>query len=76
VRTASLADVYRTDEVFRRLRNADALIGKCGRCRFREICGGSRSRAFAATGELMASDPLCVYDPGLEIERVLAAALS
>jgi len=64
VRTAQLGDVYRSDEMFVRLRNADALLGKCGRCEFREICGGSRSRAFAATGAVMASDPLCVYDPG------------
>jgi AdoMet-dependent heme synthase len=64
VRTMNLADVYRSDEIFTRLRNANALIGKCGRCRFREICGGSRSRAFAATGEVMASDPLCSFEPG------------
>ena len=47
-----------------RLRNENALLGKCGRCRFRAICGGSRSRAYAATGAVMASDPLCVYEPG------------
>jgi radical SAM protein len=64
VRTAQLGDVYRSDDMFVRLRNADALLGKCGRCEFRAICGGSRSRAFAATGAVMASDPLCVYDPG------------
>jgi radical SAM protein with 4Fe4S-binding SPASM domain len=64
VRTAQLGDVYRSDEMFVRLRDANALLGKCGRCEFREICGGSRSRAFAATGAVMASDPLCVYDPG------------
>lgn len=64
VRTTNLAQVYRTDEVFSRLRNANALMGKCGRCGFREICGGSRSRAFAATGAVMASDPLCAYEPG------------
>jgi AdoMet-dependent heme synthase len=68
VRTASLAEVYRADEVFGRLRNANALLGKCGRCRFREICGGSRSRAFAATGAVMASDPLCAYEPGPHVE--------
>ena len=64
VRTTNLAEVYRTDQVFSRLRNTDALMGKCGRCEFREICGGSRSRAFAATGAVMASDPLCAYEPG------------
>jgi radical SAM protein with 4Fe4S-binding SPASM domain len=64
VRTADLADVYRHDEIFRRLRNESLLLDRCGRCRFRTVCGGSRSRAFAATGAVMASDPLCVYDPG------------
>jgi AdoMet-dependent heme synthase len=64
VRTADLGEIYRSDDMFMRLRNANALVGKCGRCEFREICGGSRSRAFAATGAVMASDPLCVYDPG------------
>jgi radical SAM protein len=68
VRTANLADVYRADEVFTRLRNANALLDKCGRCRFREICGGSRARAFAATGAVMASDPLCAYQPGPHVE--------
>jgi radical SAM protein with 4Fe4S-binding SPASM domain len=72
VRTASLAEVYRNDEVFSRLRNADALLGKCGRCSFREICGGSRSRAFAATGATMASDPLCAYEPGPGVEPLVA----
>jgi len=63
VRTANLVDVYRTDEMFNRLRDADKLLGKCGRCEFRHVCGGSRSRAFAATGAVLASDPLCAYEP-------------
>ncbi len=74
VKTTSLADVYRTDEIFTRLRNANALLGKCGRCRFRTICGGSRARAFAATGAVMASDPLCAYEPGSQIEPALINA--
>jgi radical SAM protein len=72
VRTASLIDVYRSDELFVRLRDANALLDKCGRCQFRGVCGGSRSRAFAATGAVMASDPLCVYDPGNEVEPLVA----
>ncbi len=64
VRDGRLRDVYCTDEAFQRLRNPNALLGKCGRCEFREVCGGSRSRAFASTGALMASDPLCAYEPG------------
>ncbi len=72
VRTARLTDIYRSDDVFRRLRNEDELMGKCGRCRFRALCGGSRSRAFAATGAVMASDPLCVYEPALQQEPLIA----
>jgi radical SAM protein len=71
VRSASLAVVYRTDEMFTRLRNANALFGKCGRCGFREICGGSRARAFAATGAVMAADPLCAYEPGADSETLV-----
>jgi radical SAM protein len=63
VRTDSLVHVYRTHPLFTMLRDTGALTGKCGRCRFREICGGSRARAFAATGDVMASDPLCAYQP-------------
>lgn len=71
VRSTRLADVYRDDEVFTRLRNPEALHGKCRRCQFRAVCGGSRARAFAATGALMASDPLCVYEPGDAVEPVI-----
>lgn len=64
VKEGRLREVYCEDEAFLRLRNPNALSGKCGRCEFRDVCGGSRSRAFASTGALMASDPLCVYEPG------------
>ena len=72
VRTASLVEVYRSDHLFLRLRDADALLDKCGRCKFRGICGGSRARAFAATGAVMASDPLCVYEPAAGVEPLVA----
>lgn len=63
VRTASLVHTYREHELFVRLREPDAFDGKCGRCEFRRICGGSRARAYAATGSPFASDPLCAYQP-------------
>ena len=72
VRTSTLADVYRTDDLFMRLRDPDRLLGKCGRCRFRAMCGGSRSRAFAATGAVLASDPSCAYEPGPMTESIVA----
>ncbi|HYM25136.1 MAG TPA: TIGR04053 family radical SAM/SPASM domain-containing protein [Vicinamibacterales bacterium] len=72
VRTSDLGEVYRTDDVFTRLRDESALLGKCGQCRFRALCGGSRARAFAATGAVMASDPLCAYQPGQATEALVA----
>ncbi len=71
VRTSDLAAVYRDHEVFVRLRSSNALMGKCGKCRFRDMCGGSRARAYASTGAMMASDPLCTYDPGPTVEPVV-----
>lgn len=72
VRADSLIEVYRTHALFKQLRDPDALTGKCGRCRFRAICGGSRSRAFAATGRILASDPLCAYGPPRTTEPLVA----
>ncbi|MFB6073202.1 MAG: radical SAM protein [Halobacterium sp.] len=63
VRESSIVDVYRDSDLFRRLRDKDALQGKCGACSYRHVCGGSRSRAYAATGDPMGSDPLCSHVP-------------
>jgi MoaA/NifB/PqqE/SkfB family radical SAM enzyme len=63
VRSRSLADAYRHDPLFARLRRPSTFQGRCGRCEFGEICGGSRSRAFALTGNALASDPWCAYEP-------------
>jgi radical SAM protein len=62
-RTASIVDIYRGAELFTRLRDVTQLSGRCGVCPFQEICGGSRARAYAWTGDCMASDPLCPYRP-------------
>lgn len=62
VRRARLDEIYRESELFQQLRDPDRLQGRCGRCPFRELCGGSRARAFAATGDPFAEDPLCLYD--------------
>lgn len=63
VRTNRIADVYRSSPLFVRLRDADALGGKCGDCPFRRVCGGSRARAYALSGDYMAEDPLCAFQP-------------
>ncbi|SDN10670.1 radical SAM protein, BA_1875 family [Halogranum gelatinilyticum] len=59
----SVVDVYRDAELFQRLRDPEELSGKCGACPFNTVCGGSRSRAYACTGDPLASDPLCPYVP-------------
>jgi len=63
VRETKLIDTYRNSRVFRELRNPSLLKGKCGYCEFNSICGGSRARAYAATGDYLAQDPLCDYHP-------------
>jgi AdoMet-dependent heme synthase len=63
VREKSLADIYRNSPVFKDLRSPDKYKGKCGVCEFRYVCGGSRSRTFAVTGDYMGSEPFCVYIP-------------
>jgi radical SAM protein len=63
VRMARLSTLYREAPLFRALRDPDQLLGRCGRCEYRGICGGSRSRAYALTGNHLASDPWCSYRP-------------
>jgi radical SAM protein with 4Fe4S-binding SPASM domain len=63
VRRDSLVDVYRNSPLFRELRDPTLLKGKCGACEFADICGGSRARAHAITGDYLASDPGCAYTP-------------
>ncbi|MBI4305127.1 MAG: TIGR04053 family radical SAM/SPASM domain-containing protein [Chloroflexi bacterium] len=63
VRRDSLVMVYRESELFTKLRDRSALKGKCGICPFNEICGGSRARAFAVSGDALAPDPSCLYQP-------------
>ena len=63
VKKESLVDIYRQSDLFRRLRDTANLKGKCGVCEFRELCGGSRSRAWSTTGDAFASDPICTYIP-------------
>ncbi len=61
--------LYRESTLFRSLRDANHFHGRCGHCEFRFVCGGSRARAYAATGDPLAEDPLCVYQPKL-LERL------
>lgn len=69
VRTQSLTDIYRNSELLVSLRDSSRLEGKCGECEFKEICGGSRARAYAMTGNMFAEDQCCTYIPKAIAER-------
>jgi radical SAM protein len=63
VRKDRVADVYRNAQVFQSLHDPTQLEGRCGFCEYHSLCGGSRARAFEATGNPLAEDPFCAYEP-------------
>lgn len=75
VRSDSLSRIYRESPIFQQLRDPDQLEGKCGACEFRHICGGSRARAFATTGDPLAEEPCCSYVPKGYVTPEVSAAL-
>ncbi len=63
IRSQSLSAIYRDSPLFRNLRDTSKLEGKCGACEFKNICGGSRARAYALTGNPHAEEPCCAHIP-------------
>ncbi len=74
LRQQSFAEIWNESSVFNQLRDDDNLKGKCGCCEFRHVCMGCRARAFAATGDFLAEEPFCVYEPGTSNQMVRAIA--
>jgi radical SAM protein len=62
-REEDIVEVYRHHRLFRELRDPSLLKGRCGRCEYREVCGGQRGRAYALTGDYLETDPACAYQP-------------
>lgn len=62
LRRESFAGIWHGSELLARLRRRE-LHGRCGRCEYRLVCGGCRARALATTGDVLAEDPACVYEP-------------
>jgi radical SAM protein len=58
-----IVEVYRSSPMFVALRGATGFGGRCGVCDFHAICGGSRARAWTASGDVLGEDPLCMYQP-------------
>jgi heme b synthase len=63
VREKPFPEIWANAEVFQNLRNTDGYRGKCGRCEFRKVCGGCRARAYEISGDYMAEEPYCIYEP-------------
>lgn len=77
IRDKSLVEIYREAPLFQNLRDSELLEGRCGLCEFVGVCGGSRSRAYALTGNPMAEEPFCTYEPGsFPFETELVALLN
>jgi AdoMet-dependent heme synthase len=72
VRADDLVQVYRESPLFRSLRDPDQLKGKCGVCEYRDVCGGSRARAYALTGDPLEAEPFCTHVPA-RYARMVAA---
>ncbi|MBG6059885.1 radical SAM protein [Cryobacterium sp. MP_M3] len=66
-------EIYREAQLLQELRTPDLFGGRCGHCEFRTVCGGSRSHAYAVTGDPLAEDPSCGYQPATGRTPALAA---
>ena len=63
VRRDRIADIYRNSPVFMALHDPEQFHGRCGDCEYHALCGGSRARAYEATGDPLGEDPFCIYVP-------------
>ena len=63
IKEQSFAEVWNESPLFRELRDLSKIKGKCGACEYKRICGGCRARAYEASGDYLAAEPYCVYQP-------------
>lgn len=63
IKRSHFREIWENSEVFQKLRNLSLYQGKCGKCEFLRVCGGCRARAYEATGNYLAEEPLCTYEP-------------
>lgn len=66
VREKSLENIWKNSRIFKELRDVSNLKGKCGACEFRRVCGGCRARAYEVSGDFLAEEPLCTYQPAVQ----------
>jgi len=58
--------IWETSPVFLDMRDIDKYHGRCGYCEYRKVCGGCRARAYAVTGDYLAEEPYCIYEPKIK----------
>jgi radical SAM protein with 4Fe4S-binding SPASM domain len=63
IKENSFGDVWYNSSLFGKLRDISNLGGKCGVCEFKRVCGGCRARAYEVTGDYLAAEPYCIYQP-------------
>lgn len=63
IRQQAFGDIWQDSPLFQEMRDPDALEGKCGICQFKSLCSGCRARAYGITGNYLAEEPFCAYDP-------------
>ena len=77
VRKQGFQDIWENSKLFAELRDVDLLGGKCGACEFKQLCSGCRARSYGMTGDYLAEEPFCMYEPhGWEAPQVTAVSLS
>ena len=69
IREESFSQIWRESPLFQNLRNLANLKGKCGACEYQRICGGCRARAYEATGDYLAEEPYCIYEPAAVLRK-------
>ncbi len=63
IREQAFPEIWRNSTIFQELRDPGLYRGKCGRCEYRNVCGGCRARALAMNGHYLEEEPLCLYEP-------------
>ena len=63
IREEEFKTIWQDSDIFKELRDYSNYKGKCGICKYKEVCGGCRARAYAATDDYLEEEPYCLYQP-------------
>ncbi|MDR3089887.1 MAG: radical SAM protein [Desulfobulbaceae bacterium] len=74
IRRQSFREIWETSWIFQQLRDFSQYKGRCGRCEYINVCGGCRARAYAVSGDYLAEEPFCSYQPGLKQAQAMVSA--